>query len=171
MQPTNTSSMSGGSTTGLFYRDLGARRLTTRSKEGTVGRFSGEKARVFVTPVAVQSKHQAPASRDSTTSMPPRSPSGRYIPAGSPLLEEPSRRPRHATTSTTTRSSLDRTTQARAARLRRGGRVAAQRARRAPAAVVLLRSRAVSLSTLSVRPENVLCRAPVRYRPYTMCAR
>ena len=33
----------------------------------------------------VQSKHQSPASRDSTTSMPPRSPSGRFIPAGSPL--------------------------------------------------------------------------------------
>ena len=40
----------------------------------------------------VQSKHQSPASRDSTTSMPPRSPSGRFIPAGSPLSEEPSRR-------------------------------------------------------------------------------
>lgn len=34
------------------------------------------------------------------------------------------------------------------ARVRRGGRVAAKRARRAPAAVVLLRSRAVSLSSL-----------------------
>jgi hypothetical protein len=39
----------------------------------------------------VQSKHQSPASRDSTTSMPPRSPSGRFLPAGSPLPEEPSR--------------------------------------------------------------------------------
>ena len=36
-------------------------------------------------------KHQSSASRDSTTSMPPRSPSGRYVPAGSPLPEEPSR--------------------------------------------------------------------------------
>ena len=34
MQHTNTSSMSGGSTTSLFYRDLGARWLTTRSKLG-----------------------------------------------------------------------------------------------------------------------------------------
>ena len=34
MQHTNTSSMSGGSTTSLFYRDLGARWLTTRSKNG-----------------------------------------------------------------------------------------------------------------------------------------
>ena len=34
MQHTNTSSMSGGSTTSLFYRDLGARWLTTRSKKG-----------------------------------------------------------------------------------------------------------------------------------------
>ena len=31
MQHTNTSSMSSGSTTSLFYRDLGARQLTTRS--------------------------------------------------------------------------------------------------------------------------------------------
>ena len=31
MQHTNTSSMSSGSTTCLFYRDLGARQLTTRS--------------------------------------------------------------------------------------------------------------------------------------------
>ena len=34
MQHTNTSSTSGGSTTSLFYRDLGARWLTTRSKKG-----------------------------------------------------------------------------------------------------------------------------------------
>jgi hypothetical protein len=34
VQHTNTSSMSGGSTTSLFYRDLGARWLTTRSKKG-----------------------------------------------------------------------------------------------------------------------------------------
>ena len=34
MQHTNTSSMSGGSTTSLFYRDLGARWLTMRSKKG-----------------------------------------------------------------------------------------------------------------------------------------
>ena len=34
MQHTNTSSMSGGSTTSLLYRDLGARWLTTRSKKG-----------------------------------------------------------------------------------------------------------------------------------------
>ena len=34
MQQTNTSSTSGGSTTSLFYRDLGARWLTTRSKNG-----------------------------------------------------------------------------------------------------------------------------------------
>jgi hypothetical protein len=47
---------------------------------------------VFVTlQDPVQSKHQSPASRDSTTSMPPRSPSGRFLPAGSPLPEEPSR--------------------------------------------------------------------------------
>ena len=34
MQHTNTSSTSGGSTTSLFYRDLGARWLTTRSTKG-----------------------------------------------------------------------------------------------------------------------------------------
>ena len=38
MQHTNTSSTSGGSTTSLFYRDLGARWLTTRSKKGILAR-------------------------------------------------------------------------------------------------------------------------------------
>jgi hypothetical protein len=36
--------------------------------------------------------HQSSASWDSTASMPPRSPSGKFLPAGLPLLtEEPSR--------------------------------------------------------------------------------
>ena len=34
IRPQSTSFMSGGSTTSLFYRDLGARWLTTRSKKG-----------------------------------------------------------------------------------------------------------------------------------------
>jgi hypothetical protein len=41
VQHTNTSSMSSGSTTCLFYRDLRARQLTTRSLHDISNRFEG----------------------------------------------------------------------------------------------------------------------------------